>query len=50
MDRFNHILLWIQIETNLLELGMQNSQSTFHLVRTLRYFVPSLLQNWGGAL
>ena len=35
MHRFNNILLWIQIDTNLFELGMQNSKSTLHLVRTL---------------
>ena len=29
-------------------LGMQNSQSTLHSVRTLRHFVPALLRNWGG--
>ena len=28
MHRFNIILLWIQLDTNLFELGMHNSQST----------------------
>ena len=46
MHRLNHILLWIQLDTNLFELGMQNNQSTLHLVRTL--FVPTLIWNWGG--
>ena len=46
MDRFNNILLWIQLDTNLFELGMQNSQSTLHLVRTL--FCPRTLRNYGG--
>ena len=40
MHRLNHILLWIQLDTNLFELGMQNNQSTLHLARTL--FVPTL--------
>ena len=35
MHRFNHILLWIQSGTNLFELGMQKSQSTLQLFRTL---------------
>ena len=35
MYRFNNILLWIQLDTNLFELGMQNSKSTLYLVRTL---------------
>ena len=35
MHRLNNILLWIQLDTNIFELGMQNSQSTLHLVRTL---------------
>ena len=33
MHRFNHILLWIQSDTNLFELGMQKSQSTLQFVR-----------------
>ena len=46
MHRLNHILLWIQLDTNEFELGMQNNKSTLHLVRTL--FVPTLIWNWGG--
>ena len=50
MHRFNNILLWIQLDTNLFELGMQNSQSTLHLVRTL--FCPHNFAKFGegGAL
>ena len=48
MHRFNHILLWIQPDTNLFELGMQNSQSTLQLFRTL--FCPRAFAKWGGAL
>ena len=44
-DRFNNILLWIQLDTNLFKLGMQNSQST-HLVRTL--FCPRTFAKFGG--
>ena len=46
MHRFNHILLWIQSDTNLFELGMQKSQSTLQLFRTLfcpRTFVKTHL-------
>ena len=46
MHRFNYILLWIQLDTNLFELGMQNSKSTLYLVRTL--FFPALLRNLRG--
>ena len=48
MHRFNNILLWIQLDTNLFELSMQNSQWTLHfkLVRTL--FCPRALRNLGG--
>ena len=46
MHRFNIILLWIQQDTNLFELGMQNSQSTLHLVRTL--FCPCTFAKLGG--
>ena len=46
MHRFNNILLWIQLDTNLFELGMQNSQSTLHLVRTL--FCPRTFAKLGG--
>ena len=45
MHRFNNILLWIQLDTNLFELGMQNSQSTLHLVRTL--FCPRTFAKFG---
>ena len=48
--RFNYILLWIQLDTNLFELGMPNSQSTPHLARTLRCSVPALLRNLGGGI
>ena len=48
MLRFSHILLWIQLDTNLFELGMQNSQLTLNLARTLRYSVPARLRNRGG--
>ena len=48
MLRFNHILLWILLDTNPFELGMQNSQSTLHFARTLRYSVAALLRNRGG--
>ena len=46
MHRFNHILLWIQSDTNLFELGMQKSQSTLQLLRKLfcpRTFVKTHL-------
>ena len=46
MHRFNNILLWIQLDTNLFELGMQNFQSTLHLVRTL--FCPRTFAKLGG--
>ena len=49
MHRFNNILLWIQLDTNLFELGMQNSQSTLHLVRTL--FCPrTFAKFWGKGI
>ena len=51
MHRFNNILLWIQLDTNLFKLGMQNSQSTLHLVRTLfcpRTFAIFFLGGGGG--
>ena len=52
MHRFNHILLWIQLDTNLFEFGMQNSKSTLYLVRTL--FCPRTFAKFegggGGAL
>ena len=35
MHRLNYILLWIQSDTNLFELGMQKSQWTLQLFRTL---------------
>ena len=46
MHRFNNILLWIQLDTNLLELGMQNSKSTLYLVRTL--FCPRTFAKFEG--
>ena len=46
MHRFNHILLWIQSDTNLFELGMQKCQSTLQLFRTL--FCPRTFAKWGG--
>ena len=48
MHRFNHILLWIQLDTNLFELGMQNSQLTLHLVISLRYLSPHICEIGGG--
>ena len=49
MHRFNKILLWIQLDTNLFELGMQNYKSTLYLVRTL--FCPRTFAKFeGGAL
>ena len=50
MHRFNNILLWIQLDTNLFELDMQNSKPTLYLVRTL--FCPSIFVKFegGGAL
>ena len=48
IHRFNHILLWIQSDTNLFELGKQKSQSTLQLFRTL--FCPRTFAKWGGAL
>ena len=46
MHRFNNILLWIQLDTNLFELGMQNYKSTLYLVRTL--FCPSIFAKFEG--
>ena len=46
MHRFNNILLWIQLDTNLFELGMQNSKSTLYLVRTL--FCPRTFAKFEG--
>ena len=46
MHRFNNILLWIQLDTYLFELGMQNAKSTLHLVRTL--FCPRTFAKLGG--
>ena len=48
MHRFNNILLWIQLDTNLFELSMHNSQWTLHfkLVRTL--FCPRTFAKLGG--
>ena len=37
MHRFNHILLRLQLDTNLFELCMYNFQSTLHQDITLRY-------------
>ena len=48
MHCFNHISLWIQLDTNLFELGMLNSQSTLHLVRSLRYLSPHFFEIGGG--
>ena len=48
MHRFNKILLWIQLDTNLFELGMQNSKSTLYLVRTL--FCPSIFAKFEGGI
>ena len=45
MHRFNNILLWIQLDTNLFELGMQKNQ---HYIWSERYFVPALLRNLRG--
>ena len=44
IHRFNNILLWIQLDSNLFALGMQNSKSTLHLVRTL--FCPRTFANF----
>ena len=46
MHRFNNIFLWIQLDTNLFALGMQNSKSTLHLVRTL--FCLRTFATFGG--
>ena len=46
MHRFNHILLWIQSDTNLFELGMQKSKSTLQFFRTL--FCTRTFAKWGG--
>ena len=46
MHRFNNILLWIKLDTNIFELGMQNSKSRLYLVRTL--FCPRTFAKFEG--
>ena len=48
MHRFNHILLWIQSDANLFELGMQKSKSTLQLFRTL--FCPRTFAKLVGGI
>ena len=47
MHFFNNILLWIQLDTNLFELGMQNSQSTLHLDQNA-ILSPHFSEIWGA--
>ena len=44
--KMHRFLLWIQLDTNLFALGMQNSKSTLHLVRTL--FCTRTFAKFGG--
>ena len=51
MHRFDHILPWIQLDTILFELGIQNSQSTLYLPwfgQNTTLFFPRTFANRGG--